>query len=81
METQKLVNLQRKNGMLLTVSQNVITLHENPIKVLTSSLESSICDYSDVYILVTGNTNVTGSDNNTKVAFKNYAPFKNVGEK
>ena len=24
METQKLVNLQQKNGMLLTVSQNVI---------------------------------------------------------
>ena len=28
------------------------------------------------YILVTGNINVTGGDNNTKVAFKNCAPFK-----
>ena len=26
--------------------------------------------------LVTGNTNVTGGDNNTKVVFKNCAPFK-----
>ena len=50
--------------------------HENPIKFLTSSLESSLCDYSDAYILVTGNINVTGGDNNTKVVFKNCAPFK-----
>ena len=50
--------------------------HENPIKFLTSSLESSLCDYSDAYILVTGNITVAGGDANTKVAFKNYAPFK-----
>ena len=50
--------------------------HENPIKFLTNSLESSICDYSDAYILVTGNINVVNGDNNTKVAFKNCAPFK-----
>ena len=43
---------------------------------LTSSLESNLRDYSDAYILVTGNINVTGGDNNTKVAFKNCAPFK-----
>ena len=50
--------------------------HENPIKFLTSSLESSICDYSDAYILVTGNIAVVGADDNTKVAFKNCAPFR-----
>ena len=33
--------------------------HENPIKFLTNSLESSLCDYSDAYILVTGNITVT----------------------
>ena len=32
---------------------------ENPIKFLTNSLESCICDYSDAYILVTGNINET----------------------
>ena len=36
----------------------------------------SLFDYSDAYILVTGNINVTAGDNNTKVAFKNSAPFK-----
>ena len=50
--------------------------HGNPIKFLTSSLESSIWDYSDAYILVTGNINITGGNNNTKVAFKNCSPFR-----
>ena len=50
--------------------------HHDPIKFLTKSAESSLCDYSDAYILVTGNINVTGGDNNTKVAFKNCAQFK-----
>ena len=50
--------------------------HENPIKFSTKSIESSLCNYYDAYILVTGNTNVTAGDNNTKVAFKNSAPFK-----
>ena len=36
----------------------------------------SICDYLDAYILVTGNINVAGGNNNTKVAFKNYSPFR-----
>ena len=45
------------------------------IKFLTSTLESSLCDYSDAYVMVTGNIAVVGADNNTKVAFKNYAPF------
>ena len=42
------------------------------------SLESSLCDYSDAYILITGNINVTGGDNNTKVTFKNCASFTNA---
>ena len=37
---------------------------ENPITFLTDSLESSLCDYSDAYILVTGNITVEGADNN-----------------
>ena len=49
--------------------------HENPINVLTSSLETSLYDYSDVCVLVTGSTAVAGADNNTKVALKNCAPF------
>ena len=46
------------------------------IKFLTGSLKSSLCDYPDAYILVTGNIVVAGSDNNRKIALKNCAPVK-----
>ena len=49
---------------------------DDEVKFLTRSLESSLCDYSDAYILVTGNITVAGGNANTKVAFKNCAPFK-----
>ena len=49
---------------------------DEEIKFLTRSLESNLCDNSDAYILVTGNITVAGGNANTKVAFKNCAPFK-----
>ena len=87
METQKIINLlnntENEYSTFATKKWYIIDSeskgnysHENPIKFLTNSLESSLCDYSDAYILVTGNINVTGGDNNTKVAFKNCAPFR-----
>ena len=33
--------------------------HHDSTKFLTKSIESTLCDYSDAYILVTGNTAVT----------------------
>ena len=55
------------------------------IKFKTTMLKSSLCDYSDAYILVKGNISVTntaaagaGANNiNRKVIFKNCAPFTN----
>ena len=41
----------------------------------TKVIKSSLCDYSDAYILVTRDITATGGDDNTKAAFKNYAPF------
>ena len=66
METQKIVNLlngsDNENSKFATKKWYVIDSEskgnysdENEIKFLTSSLESSLCDYSDVYVLVTGN--------------------------
>ena len=63
-----------KNGIWLIVNQKCD--YEPEIKFLTSSLESTLCDYSDAYILITGNINVVGGNDNTNVAFKNCAPFK-----
>ena len=54
---------------------------DDPIKFLTKSLESSLCDYSDANILVTGNINVAGGDNNTKVHLKIVHHLKNVLQK
>ena len=33
--------------------------HHDPVKFLRKSIESSLCDYFDAYILVTGNITVT----------------------
>ena len=87
METQKTVNLlngsNNKNSKFVTKKWNIIDSESkgnyspvNRIKFLISSLESSFCDYSDAYILVTGNITVTGGNADTKVAFKSCAPFK-----
>ena len=70
MEPQKIVNLlngsNNENSKFLTKKSYVIDSEsegnysqENPIKFLTSSLEPNLCDYSDAYILVTGNITVT----------------------
>ena len=87
MEIQKIVNLlngsDNENSKFATKKWNIIDSESkgnyspvNRIKFLTSSLESSLCDYSDAYILVKGNIAVTGGDANTKVAFKNSPPFR-----
>ena len=87
METQKIVNLlnntENEYSKFATKKWYIIDSeskgnysHENPIKFLTSSLESSLCDYSDAYILVTGNITATPNNAITQVAFKNCAPFE-----
>ena len=88
METQKIINLlngsDNENSKFATQKWYIIDnesngnySHPDSIKFLTKSIESSLCDYSDAYVLVTGNINVTAGDDNTKVPFKNCAPFKN----
>ena len=77
METQKIVNLlngsDNENSKFATKKWYIIDneskgnySHKSPIKFLISSLESSFCDYSDAYILLTGKITVTGGNNNTK---------------
>ena len=87
METQKIVNLlngsDNDNSRFATKEWYIIDSESkgnysqnDEIKFLTRSIESSLCDYSDAYILVTGNITVNGGNDNTKVAFKNCAPFE-----
>ena len=86
METQKIINLLNGSGkenskfatrkwyVIDNKPKNNYSLNAET-KFLTKSLESSLCDYSDAYNLVTGNIIITGGNWNTKVAFKNCATF------
>ena len=73
-----LQNLQQENGMLSMIK--ITDYGEGnedsaTVKFETKVIKSNLCDYSDAYILVTGNITATGGDANTRVAFKNCAPF------
>ena len=87
METQKIINLlnntENEYSTFATKKWYIIDSeskgnysHQNPIRFLTNSLESSLCDYSDAYILVTGNITATPNNAATQVVFKNCAPFE-----
>ena len=88
METQKIVNLLNgsdndnskfatKKWYILDSESNVNYSQNDEIKFLNRPIESSLCDYSDAYILVTGNITATPNNApNTQVVFKNCAPFE-----
>ena len=87
MEAQKIVNLLNsseneyskyatKKWYITDSEAKVNYWHHDPIKVLTKSMESSLFGYSDAYTLVLRDIIVTGSNKNTKVAFKNCTSFK-----
>ena len=89
MKTQKIVNgSDNDNSKFATKKWYIIDSESNgnysqndEIKFLTRSIESSLCDYSYVYILVTGNITATPNNAATQVVFKNCAPLKNVEQK
>ena len=87
METQKIVNLlngsENDNSKFETKQWYIIDSESNgnysqndEIKFLTRSIESSLCDYSDAYILVTGSITATPNNAATQVVFKNCASFE-----
>ena len=87
METQKIENLlnssENDNSKFATKKWYIIDSELNgnysqndEIKFLTRSIESSLCGYSDAYILVTGNITTTPNNAVTQVVFKNCVPFE-----
>ena len=86
METQKIINLlndsSNEESKFATKKWYVIDSQTtkgkykqgDTIKFEAETIKSSLCDYSDAFILVTGNITVT-ADNDKNVAFKNCAPF------
>ena len=98
MEYQKIANLiddasnqpskfRTKNWVEINDESRGTYNPDGQIKFKTTMLESSLCDYSDAYILVKGRITITGgeadaaarqADERDKgVAFRNYAPFIN----
>ena len=95
MEYQKITNLldNASNQPSKFRTKNWIEINDDirgayspnkQIRFKTTMLRSSLCDYSDTYILVKGNISVyntaaVGADannSNKKVIFKNCSPFK-----
>ena len=86
METQKIINLlnysSNEESKFATKKWYVIDSQTtkgkykqgDTIKFETETIKSSLCDYSDAFILVTGNITID-ANNNTDVAFKNCALF------
>ena len=94
MEYQKIANLldntsnqpskfRSKNWVEITDESRGTYAANKQIKFKTSMLRSSLCDYSDAYILVKGNisvnntagANADANNTNKKVIFKYCAPF------
>ena len=91
METQNIVNLlngsddesskfatrkwyiinDQNNGQYGRGNEN-----DSTIKFETKVIKSNVCDYSDAFILVTGDIKVADVAANINVAFKNCAPFR-----
>ena len=94
MEYQKIVNLlnDESNKPSKFKTRNWVEINDEArgtyspnkqIKFKTSMLRSSLCDYSDAYILVKGNITVNNTaaaaakNNNKNLIFKNCVPFTN----
>ena len=90
METQKIVNLlndsDKESSKFATRKWYVINDQNNgqytrgndndaTIKFETKVIKTNLCDYSDAYILMTGDIKVADVAAYTNVAFKNCAPF------
>ena len=90
METQKIVNLlghaDNESSKFTTRKWYVINDQNNAdygeesesgatVKFETKVMKSSLCDYSDAYVLVTVDITATGGNANTRVAFRNCAAF------
>ena len=89
MESQKIINLLNSNNndsQKIATKRCYIIQDQNQgeygnrnndnttIKYDTKVIKANLCDYSNAYILVTGN--IENKPNNGTVAFKNCAPFQ-----
>ena len=82
-ESNKLSKFRTKNWVEIDDDIRGAYSPNKQIRFKTSMLRSSLCDYSDAYILVKGNISVNNTaaagvdanNTNKNVIFKNCAPF------
>ena len=90
MDTQKIPNslgdVDNESSKFTARKQYVINDQNNTVfgegneenrtvKFETRVIKSNLWDYSDTYILATGDITATGGNADTRIAFKNCAPF------
>ena len=66
-------NLQQRSVMTSMIKTVQIMVKAASIKFETKNIKSSLCDYSDAYILVTGDIIARSVNATTDVAFTNCA--------
>ena len=96
MESQKVINLldhkDEDNSRFETRKQYIVNDHNNGnysqgddvqsiVKFDTEIVRPFLCDYSDAYILVTGNIKVKNGNDATRVAIKNCHLFTRASYK
>ena len=73
--TKKWYVINDENNTNYGVNKDTGANNPDTIKYDTRVLKQNLCDYAKAYILVDGIIRGTGSDNNTRLALKNCAPF------
>ena len=73
--TKKWYIINDENNTNYAVNKNTGADNPDTIKYDTRVLKPNLCEYAEAYILVNGTIRGTGGNNNTRLAFKNCAPF------
>ena len=73
--TKKWYVINDENNTNYGVNKDTGANNPDTIKYDTRVLKPNLCDYGEAYILVDGTIRGTGGNNNTRLVFKNCAPF------
>ena len=73
-------DLKQESGILLmiTIMEIIVKVMMTQKKFDTEIVRPFLCDYSDAYILVTGNIKVQNGNDATRVAINNCHPITRV---
>ena len=73
--TKKWYIINDENNTNYDVNKDTGANNPDTIKYDTRVLKPNLCDYAEAYILIDGTIRAEAADDNTRLAFKNCAPF------